>query len=480
MLWFFYSSINFAGQKPCRVEQNLLRSRSTGGFAIPSTNDCVLPCSETVEPVLSLIHDKEMLMSWSEAKCPVCGNEIFVPTDEEKYRCPRCSQEIYIRAALAFGAAAEPKEPDKSLAEVREQAVEGQCSAAPFLDSWKTSVGMFLLGFLCSFALSSATFLGTPAYLAVAAAFTIGLLYWMFGGYPSLFTSKPHLKSSGAVSFLNGFFGGIVFGALWCTCLTKRKKGISQYVLTALLLVVVAAGVAAGFGVFGSPIPQGSVEGASSRVESSVSANNAGQSDASRSDGNSNANELSDVVYADPASLCSTNEAREILRKGRLQQPYLWDSLDPVQQRISFGDVDTESDSWFLELSGTTNEDVRPLAETTMRELESIATAQMFGGASKRNKAYVGSQAFPSEEEQLADDSKITFKKIRNRFGSYAIDLENRYYKADGRWWESSLGYMKVDESKAGNEKDGYPDEPTCTLKIREVNEEYARSSISS
>jgi hypothetical protein len=51
--------------------------------------------------------------------------------------------------------------------------------------------------------------------------------------YPSYFTDKPVFKSSKVISFANFTFGAVIFGALWNTNLTEKKKGVS-YIVSAI------------------------------------------------------------------------------------------------------------------------------------------------------------------------------------------------------------------------------------------------------
>jgi len=48
--------------------------------------------------------------------------------------------------------------------------------------------------------------------------------------YPSLFTENPKAQSPEKISFVNGLFGGLLFGLIWNRNLTKGKKGISYII----------------------------------------------------------------------------------------------------------------------------------------------------------------------------------------------------------------------------------------------------------
>lgn len=126
---------------------------------------------------------------------------------------------------------------DSSLAPVQNSTSSASGDDRVFLENWKFSLGLFLLGLLCGVALGRLS--GYVEFLWVVDLILVPVYaLWI---YPSLFTDKPVLKSRGLVSFLNGFVGGIIFGAIWSSNLTKRNRGISHYVCVALLGAAVIA-----------------------------------------------------------------------------------------------------------------------------------------------------------------------------------------------------------------------------------------------
>ena len=147
--------------------------------------------------------------------------------------------------------------------------VEGE-EVPPVLASWHTSVGWSIAGLLAGGYLVAlactavaallgagltAILLGADAPLAQASplvqfAFCVGpltgviecavfILYAVLF-YPSYFTDRPRLHSSAAISFANCAFGGLVFGLLWNSNLTKCVKGVSAKVCAALYAVCLA------------------------------------------------------------------------------------------------------------------------------------------------------------------------------------------------------------------------------------------------
>lgn len=140
---------------------------------------------------------------------------------------------------------------------------EAQLSKGPggpsneLLDSWSTSYGLVILGWLCSSALGALTRLlpddsglSSPAFIfliVLAIAFTVLILVYALVIYPSFFTDKPKLRSSKTVSFLNGFVGGIIFGFIWCSNLKKRIRGISHGVYSFIVIAALIISVISGF-----------------------------------------------------------------------------------------------------------------------------------------------------------------------------------------------------------------------------------------
>ena len=76
--------------------------------------------------------------------------------------------------------------------------------------------------------------------LPVPIALTVVQIVYALVIYPSFFGAEPKAKSSFAISLLNFFFGGPLFGALWNHNITKRSKGISNVVIAVLLIIDLA------------------------------------------------------------------------------------------------------------------------------------------------------------------------------------------------------------------------------------------------
>lgn len=138
----------------------------------------------------------------------------------------------------------------------------------PAIREWKTSIGFSILGIVASLLfwvvlLSLFGFLiesyvggrfrettlgrlaGAPAGIVTYALCIIYVAVF----YLSYFKNNPRITSSRAISFLNFFFGGVLFGALWNTNLTKSRrrtnpdKGVS-YIYAIILSVLAILGVA--------------------------------------------------------------------------------------------------------------------------------------------------------------------------------------------------------------------------------------------
>jgi len=128
--------------------------------------------------------------------------------------------------------------------------------STPALETWKTSILFSALGLLCPALAVGALFLifhylfiaASPEALSVvrpilsvlipilALAYIVLLLSYPSKVYPSYFSEKPRLRSARQISFLNCFVGGLVFGLLWNRNLTRCEKGISNYVLFAVII----------------------------------------------------------------------------------------------------------------------------------------------------------------------------------------------------------------------------------------------------
>lgn len=140
----------------------------------------------------------------------------------------------------------------------------------PVLRFWKTSVAFSILGVVANamtaWAIAAIAFLILlPSFASgiesMLGALTTGLIVTMIAFivyaalgivyaavfYRSYFTEKPRLTSSKAISFLNLFFGGIIFGCIWNYNLTrsqmssKLQKGSSSIVYIVLTAVAIAS-----------------------------------------------------------------------------------------------------------------------------------------------------------------------------------------------------------------------------------------------
>lgn len=119
--------------------------------------------------------------------------------------------------------------------------------AAKLSWEWKTSVGATVGGITLSVILNlilSALDRAVTAevlYESAVISFAYGILTMAYAGYiyPKYFTDKPRFVDSALVSFMNGFFGGVI-GCLWNSNLTKAKRGISCYVVFALGIIYLA------------------------------------------------------------------------------------------------------------------------------------------------------------------------------------------------------------------------------------------------
>lgn len=137
----------------------------------------------------------------------------------------------------------------------------------PAIRNWKTSVGFSILGLVASclaggllavlFVALLSAYIGGPvstSRLTSMAGPLVGLVIYVLGivyisaFYLSYFKERPRITSSRAISFWNFFFGGVIFGALWNSNLTKSlntgksDKGVS-YAVAVVLNVIAICGV---------------------------------------------------------------------------------------------------------------------------------------------------------------------------------------------------------------------------------------------
>lgn len=106
---------------------------------------------------------------------------------------------------------------------------------SPFLTQWKTSVGASVAGMFCSYAIGR---IAEHLPISLSALICVAPFVYALWYYPSLFKNEAQARSSAAISFGNGLFGGLVFGAIWNSCLTNGKIGISHYVFVVILVAV--------------------------------------------------------------------------------------------------------------------------------------------------------------------------------------------------------------------------------------------------
>lgn len=132
-----------------------------------------------------------------------------------------------------------------------------QSAEAPFLSTWKTSVGFSILGLISGpvafliiwmivgffiglagdlLALDRQLVYPLVAFFTAAIVCTVCIVYAAVF-YPSYFRKQPLLRSSKLASFFNFACGGPLFGALWNRGLTNRVKGVSHVVWIVLLAV---------------------------------------------------------------------------------------------------------------------------------------------------------------------------------------------------------------------------------------------------
>ena len=208
-------------------------------------------------------------MGYNLGVCPQCNNVMSMPDDSAVVRCPTCQAEVNATEAAALAGANQqmggqqaPQNPYGDAVNMTSyQNPAPMFTTAPLLGTWQTNVLFTVLGVLAAavfngFVGASTTDAnGMPTSSTMQGIFA--LIYVIFcivyavKIYPSYFSEKPMLTSNQAISFLNTFAGGLIFGLLWNHNLTRKEKGISNIVYVALIgasfvLAIIAVFVLAG------------------------------------------------------------------------------------------------------------------------------------------------------------------------------------------------------------------------------------------
>ena len=127
---------------------------------------------------------------------------------------------------------------------------------APVLRNWKPSVWASILGIVLSSGSSSYSggaqvIQADRANLIILAIIPIiiftliaiwGLIHTLVV-YPSLFGPNPKMRSNAAISFVNCFLGGIIFGLLFNHNLSQGTKGVSNVVLAVFCGLGIVLGI---------------------------------------------------------------------------------------------------------------------------------------------------------------------------------------------------------------------------------------------
>jgi hypothetical protein len=195
-----------------------------------------------------------------------------MPDDSAIVRCPTCQAEVNAAEAAALAGSngqvggqqqPQPQDPYSNAINTSFQASEYTAPAgtAPFLGIWKTNVLFTVLGVLAGMAINGFTgsavdtegnYTGGAMVGVLAIAYLIFTIVYAAKIYPSYFSDKPMISSSEAVSFLNTFCGGIIFGLLWNHNLTLKNKGISNVVFIVLIAVEFVLVFLAAFALVGA------------------------------------------------------------------------------------------------------------------------------------------------------------------------------------------------------------------------------------
>jgi hypothetical protein len=209
------------------------------------------------------------MMGYNLGVCPQCNNVMSMPDDSAVVRCPTCSAEVSAAEAAALAGAAnnqgaqQPGNPYGSAIDTTIYTPDPTIGA-PLLGTWKTNVLFTVLGVLAAMIVNGFAGGSVDANGEVTSASPMvgifSLIYVVFcivyaaKIYPSYFTDKPMISSNEAISFLNTFVGGIIFGLFWNHNLTRREKGIAHIVFIVIIAATFAFALLAAFMIVGGMV----------------------------------------------------------------------------------------------------------------------------------------------------------------------------------------------------------------------------------
>ena len=195
-------------------------------------------------------------MGYNLGVCPQCNNVMSMPDDSAIVRCPTCQSEVSAAEAAALAGANSQMGGQQQSQNPYGAAMGGNypvqptfSGSAPLLATWQTNVLFTVLGILATMAVNG--FLGgsvdsngevhTTSMTGIfSLIYLVFIIVYAVKIYPSYFTEKPMIESNEAISFLNAFVGGIIFGLLWNHNLTLKNKGISHIVFVVLIAATFA------------------------------------------------------------------------------------------------------------------------------------------------------------------------------------------------------------------------------------------------
>lgn len=231
-------------------------------------------------------------MGYTLGMCPQCNNVMSMPDDSAQVQCPTCQSVVFAAEAAALAGnssgmqTAQPvtTQADTSTSDPWSKASEAAGTQyapqtqgtvpppPPYMGSqplqpmqpagplplggrWQTNTVFTIIGIVAAMAINgfiggfeeANTLIGIFSLIYVVFCIVYALKI-----YPSYFTDKPMIESCEAISALNGFVGGIIWGLLWNHNLTRGEKGISHIVYVALIAAVFLLAIVAAFAIVAS------------------------------------------------------------------------------------------------------------------------------------------------------------------------------------------------------------------------------------
>lgn len=171
--------------------------------------------------------------------CLACGKQKEVESRTKVTTCGSCG--ALIECEKVTRTASVSSETSSVSQPVAAQVID-ESKLSETVRNWKTSYGWACAGIVVSYMVSRMPMdwiQTVDRYLLMCVAtFAVPFVYAIII-YPKYFDPAAGTSlSNSAISFWNCAFGGLIFGCLWNSCLTRKRIGISHIVMMVLIGVL--------------------------------------------------------------------------------------------------------------------------------------------------------------------------------------------------------------------------------------------------